>query len=98
MAPRLHFCFFMLKMAKTGNTLTKSGAYAEAKPLTRAQAVDVPIATFLKENGACMMESSYLTPSLRNVHSKIKLIYPVNTVMRYTNLDSILHSRSLSKV
>lgn len=89
----------MLKMAKTGNTLTKSGAYAEAKPLTRAQAVDVPIATFLKEKGACMMESSFLTPSLRNVHLKIKLnIYPVNTVMRYTNLDSVLHSRSLSKV
>ena len=49
MVSRLHVSFFMLKMANTGNTLTKSGAYAEAKPLTRAQAVDVPIATFLKE-------------------------------------------------
>ena len=51
-------------MAKTGNTLTKSGAYAEAKPLTRAHAVDVPIATFLKEKVACMMESSFL----KNAH------------------------------
>ena len=47
----LHFMkFYKVYQAKeTMGLLTKRGAYADAKPLTRAQAVDVPMATFLSQ-------------------------------------------------